>query len=123
MGDEQSKTIPSAPAQAQTAAQNFFGNPVKLLQAVGDPIQWSVLRELASCPSRSVQELAAALKHDPDLISKHLRVLRDAGGLTVVASPDGDGRKQYHAVPEMFRRTEPSGKAGIDYGVCVLRFA
>jgi len=55
-------------------------------------------------------------------VSKHLRVLRDAGALVVVAAPDGDGRKQHHAVPERFRRTDDAGRPVIDYGVCVLRF-
>ena len=122
MSDESSKTSSTASAIAQTASQYFFKDPTKLLQAASDPVRWTVLRELASGRSRSVQELGAALNHDPDLISKHLRVLRDAGAVEVVASPDGDRRKQHHAVPEMFRRTEDTGRPVLDYGVCVLRF-
>lgn len=102
--------------------QNAATNPTRLLQAASDPIRWAILRELAKSRSRSVLELGKLLKRDPDLISKHLRVLRDADAVTVVAAPDGDRRKQHHAVPETFRRTDDTGQAVLDYGVLVLRF-
>ena len=119
MADAPFKTVVSAP---ETVPQDFFAKPSKLLTAVADPLRWSVMRELAAAPSLSVQELGAKLGRSTDLMSKHLRVLRDAGALVVVAAPDGDGRKQHHAVPERFRRVDDAGKPVIDYGVCVLRF-
>ncbi len=102
--------------------QDFFANASDFLWAMGDPVRWLVLRELAAGPSRSVLELAAAAKRSPDLLSKHLKNLRAAGAVIVVNAPDGDGRKSHYAVPERFRRVDEWGKPMIDYGVCVLRF-
>ena len=70
----------------------------------------------------SVLELACRLKQNPNLISKHLRWLREAGAVVVVAVPGVDGRKSSHAVPAAFLRKDANGKPEIDYGVCVLRF-
>jgi DNA-binding transcriptional ArsR family regulator len=122
MSDPASPQTVTASVPGATSFPNFASNPVRLLQALADPIRHAVLRELAAGRSRSVQELAGVLKRDPDLVSKHLRVLRDAGAVVVVPAPDGDGRKQHHAVPEAYRRVEPAGGPVIDYGVCVLRF-
>ena len=119
MADVPFKTVAAVPNAAQ---HDFFTNPSKLLLAVGDPLRWQVMRELAAAPSLSVLELSAKLGRTPDLVSKHLRVLRDANAVVVVPAPDGDGRKQHHAVPDRFRRTDDAGKPVIDYGVCVMRF-
>ena len=93
-----------------------------MLQAVGDPVRWSILRELASGTSLSVQELRARVGGKQSQMSKHLVVLRAAGALVPTTAPDGDGRKAYHVVPENSRRTE-AGRPVLDYGVCVLRFS
>jgi DNA-binding transcriptional ArsR family regulator len=119
MADAPFKTVATV---ADTVPQDFFAKPSKLLMAVAVPVRWAMMRELAAVPSLSVIELGAKLGQSTDLVSKHLRVLRDAGALVVVAAPDGDGRKQHHAVPERFRRTDDAGRPVIDYGVCVLRF-
>ena len=92
-----------------------------MLQAVGDPVRWNILRELVSGSSLSVQELRARLGGKQSQMSKHLAVLRAAGALVPAAAPDGDGRKTHHVVPESCRRTE-AGKPVLDYGVCVVRF-
>ena len=59
----------------------------------------AVLRELAGGESLSVLELAGRLRKDSNLVSKHLRWLREAGAVAVVAVPGADGRKSSHAVP------------------------
>ena len=78
--------------------------------------------QLAGGESLSVLELAGRLRKDSNLVSKHLRWLREAGAVAVVAVPGADGRKSSHAVPAAFLRKGADGKAEIDYGVCVLRF-
>jgi DNA-binding transcriptional ArsR family regulator len=113
---------PSQSAAATAVPQDFFDDPPAFLWAVSDPVRWAALRELAAGPSRSVLELATVLKRSPDLISKHLKHLREARAVLVVDAPDGDGRKSHYAVPERFRRADESGKPMIDYGVCALRF-
>ena len=49
-----------------------------ILQAVADPIRWRVLDELASCTT-CVCDLQAKVDIAPNLLSYHLKVLRDAG--------------------------------------------
>lgn len=111
--------FPTVPA---ALAQTCFVNPTKLLQAVSDPSRWKVLKALASGNSLTVLDLAGEACRSHNQMSKHLRVLREAGALVIVDSPDGDGRKAHHSVPQKFRRVDESGKPVIDYGVCVLRF-
>ena len=112
----------SKPATPNPVAQDFFANPTDFIWAVSEPARWAALRELASGKSLSVLELAAVARRSPDLMSKHLKSLREAGAVIVVAAPDGDGRKSHYAVPERFRRTDEAGKPMLDYGVCALRF-
>ena len=121
-----SDNVPQAPSAVSATAQSippqFASNPVKLLAAIADPVRWAVMRELAGGESLSVLELAGRLRKDSNLVSKHLRWLREAGAVAVVAVPGADGRKSSHAVPAAFLRKDANGKPEIDYGVCVLRF-
>ncbi|MGD0536876.1 MAG: helix-turn-helix domain-containing protein [Verrucomicrobiota bacterium] len=98
-----------------------FDNPVKLLHATAEPLRWAILGELATGQPLSVQELGTRLQRRPNLVSKHLRVLREAGAVVVVPALDDDGRKQFYAVPEEFRHVDDSGRPVLDYGVCALR--
>ena len=98
-----------------------FDHPLKLLQAMAERLRWAILGELVAGPPLSVQELASRLQHRPNLVSKHLRVLREAGAVVVVPSVDGDGRKQFYTVPEGCRHVDDSGRPVLDYGVCALR--
>ncbi|AQX15447.1 transcriptional regulator [Tessaracoccus lapidicaptus] len=49
-----------------------------VLQAVADPIRWRVLTRLSTC-RRCVCDLQAEIDIAPNLLSYHLKVLRDAG--------------------------------------------
>ena len=121
-----SENLPSTPVAVVQTSQFVpapaVSNPVKLLIAIADPVRWAVLRELAGGESLSVLELAGRLRKDSNLVSKHLRWLREAGAVAVVTLPGVDGRKSSHAVPAAFLRKDANGKPEIDYGVCVLRF-
>ena len=122
MADEIPKTAAAAPAPSNSVAQQLFPNPVKLLQAVADPVRWAVMRELAAGRPVTVNELAARLKHAPDSVSHHLRWLREAGAVVVLNAPGQDARKKLYAPPPGTLRDGPSGKKEIDYGALVLRF-
>jgi DNA-binding transcriptional ArsR family regulator len=93
-------------------------DPIPLLAAAGDPVRWSILRELAAGPPLIVLELARRLGKSADLISKHLRVLRDCGAVIVGTPPGEDGRKSFYEVPAAYR---PAPRV-LDYRSCVLRF-
>jgi len=63
-------------------------------------------------------DLAAQLGRDPDLVSKHLRVLRDVGVVVAEQDTGGDGRRQLYEVPEEF----VTAPGTVDLDFCVLRF-
>lgn len=113
---------PVAATMAPAISQEFFDRPMKLLAALSDGTRWGIVRLLAGGEARSVQEVAAALKRDPDVVSRHLKVLSDVSVVAVAAVPGADGRKQFYAVPERFRRRDEAGRPMVDFGVCVLRF-
>lgn len=54
---------------------------VELLGAAADPVRWAVLRRLAGGPA-CVCDLQAHVTAAPNLLSYHLRVLREAGLVT-----------------------------------------
>lgn len=54
---------------------------VELLQAVADPVRWAVLEELADT-TRCVCDLRDRVPVPANLLSYHLKVLRDAGLVT-----------------------------------------
>lgn len=49
-----------------------------VLQAVADPIRWRVLARLTTC-KRCVCDLQSEIDIAPNLLSYHLKVLREAG--------------------------------------------
>jgi len=55
-------------------------------------------------------ELSGRLRKNANLVSKHLRWLREAGAVVVAATPGADGRESLHAVPENYRRKDAAGK-------------
>jgi len=87
----------------------------EVLAAASDPVRHGLLRELAAGAPLPVYELAERLGRPPDLISKHLRVLRDARLVRAVAPADGDGRK-------LFRTRDAAGRLALDFGALLLRF-
>jgi len=100
----------------------FALEAVGLHAALGDAVRLGIVRELAAGEALNVQMLAARLKRDPDLISKHLRVLREAGAIQRVRPPDTDGRQQFHQLPPGTLRTLPDGTHEVDWQVALARF-
>ena len=54
---------------------------VEQFKALGDPVRWSIMRELRD-GQRCACELAAVADVSPPLLSHHLKVLREAGLVT-----------------------------------------
>jgi DNA-binding transcriptional ArsR family regulator len=86
--------------------------------ALDDPLRRQILALLAQGRPLSVSEMAASTKRDPDLVSKHLRVLRDAGVVARERDTGRDGRRQVYEVPDQFLETP----GVLDFGFCMLRF-
>jgi len=64
------------------------------LRLAGHPLRWRVLAELAHSDLR-VRDLVALLDHPQNLLSYHLRLLRD-GGLVSATRSSFDGRDSYY---------------------------
>jgi DNA-binding transcriptional ArsR family regulator len=69
-----------------------------VLQVLGDPSRQAIL-ELLGDGERPVGELVVELRQSQPAVSRHLRVLRDAG---LVASRADGQRRLYHVRPEPF---------------------
>ena len=89
---------------------------------MGDKVRLGIVRELSKGEALNVQMLAARLGRDPDLISKHLRVLRAARVIERVRPPDTDGRQHFHQLPPGILRILPDGTREVDWQVEVARF-
>jgi ArsR family transcriptional regulator len=57
------------------------GERIELLQAMADPVRWAVLEELADT-TRCVCDIRERVPVAANLLSYHLKVLRDAGLVT-----------------------------------------
>ncbi|MET8846830.1 metalloregulator ArsR/SmtB family transcription factor [Amycolatopsis sp. NPDC004625] len=70
------------------------GTPPPFVRLLSDPLRWRLARELAA-GDRRVRELVSALGQPQNLVSYHLRQLRDAGLVTSRRS-SFDGRDSYY---------------------------
>jgi DNA-binding transcriptional ArsR family regulator len=96
--------------------------PMAVLQAVADPTRWGIVRELSAGQPLPVRELAERLRRDPDVVSRHLSMMLDAGVVTV-RQDSSDGRKRLYTIPEPCQRSTEAGQRMVDYGSCLLRFS
>jgi ArsR family transcriptional regulator, arsenate/arsenite/antimonite-responsive transcriptional repressor / arsenate reductase (thioredoxin) len=64
------------------------------VRLVGHPLRWRILTELADSDLR-VRELVTLVGHPQNLVSYHLRLLRD-GGLVTATRSTFDGRDSYY---------------------------
>ena len=55
---------------------------VSLLTAVSDPVRWQLIAQLSATTTRCVCELHTDPEIPPNLLSYHLKVLREAGLIT-----------------------------------------
>ena len=97
----------SAATAAPLNAPDFFF-------ALGSELRWRIFQLLLDGKPRPATEVAAALKRDFDGVSKHLRLMRAAGVLSVV--PAEDRRYVLFTIP-----SERWQDAALDYGICLIR--
>jgi hypothetical protein len=107
------ETSPTPPATKKSA--NAI-NPFAAFIAFSHPARWESLKIMATgkaVTAGDVTQFASSV----DMMRKHLRVLADAGVVSV--SRAEDGRMPSYSVPPEFR-PQPGL---LDYGFCVVRFA
>src|SRR5688572_17815014 len=68
--------------------------PPTFVRLASHPVRWRLLAELADSDYR-VRELVARVGHPQNLVSYHLRLLRD-GGLVTATRSSFDGRDSYY---------------------------
>lgn len=89
--------------------------PADFYFALGSEVRWAIFELLADGKPRRAVDVAAVLQRDFDGVSKHLRLMREAGVVSVV--PGEDRRYVWFAIPSRYRR-EPGV---LDYGLCTIR--
>ncbi|MGY8643812.1 MAG: ArsR/SmtB family transcription factor [Verrucomicrobiales bacterium] len=104
-------STPSAAADAPSSAAVPTLPFTLLAKALGEPLRWAILRELASGERLMVIEIAARTGKSSDLVSKHLAVLRKVG----LAEKK---QRLYSMPPEFIDNPE---RRELDLGYCVLR--
>ena len=84
---------------------------VAVTKALGDPLRWALLREMASGEPAMVVELARRVRKPASLVSKHLAVLRKAGLVDI--------KQRLHFIPRPLI-ADPDRRV-LDLGYCLLR--
>jgi DNA-binding transcriptional ArsR family regulator len=90
---------------------------VTALRALGEETRVRIVGLLMEQPM-DVGAISDALGVSPYNVSKHLRVLREAGLLEV----EKEGRLRRYALPEAIRREAAAGRV-LDLGCCSFQFA
>jgi DNA-binding transcriptional ArsR family regulator len=88
-----------------------------VLKALADQTRWRMVRALLG-GSLTVNELTEQVDAAQYNVSKHLRVLRDAGLVTT----EREGKSVRCTVPPSVRRTIARNKNQLDLGCCTFRF-
>ena len=70
--------------------------PPRFVQLLANPVRWALLQQLGRS-DRTVRELTQLVDQPQNLVSYHLRQLRDAGLVTARRS-SADGRDSYHTI-------------------------
>ena len=92
---------------------------LELLQLVAEPVRWQVLGELARS-DRRVGELVGLTGRAQNLVSYHLRELRDAG-LVSARRSSADGRDTYYRLDvDRFDELFAAAAAALHAGPLVL---
>ena len=94
-----------------------FGCCAPFLKALADRTRWRIVQELLSSPL-TVSELAQRLSVSQYNVSKHLRVLREAGMVETVRR----GKHVHCRIAPAFQDPVANNKNQLDLGCCVFRF-
>ena len=92
-------------------------NCIPLLKALADDTRWRIVRELLPA-SRTVGDLVERLDVSQYNVSKHLKVLREAG----IVESERDGKHVSCRVADDFRKKLTSKSGILDLGCCTFRF-
>jgi DNA-binding transcriptional ArsR family regulator len=84
----------------------------KVLTAIGSPIRWRILQQLAAGEQLMVAEIAERIGQSADNTSKQLAVLRDVGVVTA-------GRNRLYQLQPQFIADKTERL--LDFGWCLLR--
>jgi len=87
------------------------------MRALGEPTRLSLVRQLISGP-KPVTELCDTLHITPYNVSKHLRVLKEAGLLEV----EKQGQQRIYALAVAFREKLTHNANTLDLGCCQFDF-
>lgn len=88
-----------------------------ILKALADDTRWRIVRELLR-RERTVGELVDRLKVTQYNVSKHLRVLREAG----IIEMQREGKHVRSCVADGFRTRLTDESKVLDLGCCTFRF-
>ena len=89
----------------------------KILKALADATRWSIVGELLREPL-AMGEVAARLDVSAYNLSKHIRVLREAG----IVATSRKGKNVMCAIAPALRRRFRAGEPVLDLGCCIFRF-
>ena len=90
---------------------------ISWLKALGDETRWRLVRELLT-RSQTVGELVERLGVSQYNVSKHLRVLREAG----IIAGARNGRHMECSIAPAFARRLVQNQDVLDLGCCTFRF-
>jgi DNA-binding transcriptional ArsR family regulator len=90
----------------------------EVLKALSDETRWRIVHTLLDEPRANVSDLAERLKVLQPTMSKHLRILREAG----VIISEKEGTTVWCSVTPEFRQRLRNGKQVLDLGCCTFRF-
>jgi len=88
------------------------------LKALSDETRWRIVKTLLAAERANVNELSEMLKVKQSNVSKHLRILREAGIIT----SSKEGTVVWCQVAPEFRQRLKSGEKVLDLGCCTFRF-
>ncbi len=87
------------------------------LKALSDRTRMRIVKVLLESP-RSVNEIVEALGASQYNVSKHLRILRQAG----IAEVEPEGTRRHYAIASAFRRKLAREGNVLDFGCCRFDF-
>lgn len=90
---------------------------IRKLKALADSTRYRIVRELLAAPL-TVGELAARLRASQYNVSKHLRILREAG----IVAAHKEGKNVHCEVAAAFRQQLSRNQQVLDLGCCSFRF-
>lgn len=94
-----------------------FAHCTPYLKALGDGTRWHMVQELLLGPI-TARQLGDRLKVSQYNVSKHLRILREAGIVETVRR----GKYLHCQIVPGFQRKVAKGENHLDLGCCVFRF-